>query len=185
MSEEVIQLCENVRSVRYKIGMGATDQLSLWRMINVISSHDLPSMRWSYLRLKSKAQDICQKTYGTTSLKQANTLVAIEELKDHYINNKNLDDQEIHQKMVEALAVEGFTAWIIHNAIKRNNDKTRKGLPFIGLGFLSLADAPSAQQAMRSSTQLNSTEASAGNTGSGHADDASTNRVMFDPVRDV
>lgn len=142
-------------------------------------------MRWSYLRLKSKAQDICQKTYGTTSLKQANTLVAITELRNHYINNKDSDDQEIHQKMVEALAVEGFAAWIIHNAIKRNNDKTRKGLPFIGLECLSVADARSAQQASQPSTQLTSTEASAGQTGTGHAEDTPTNRVMFDPVRNV
>ena len=111
--------------------------------------------------------------------------MAITELKDHYINNKDSDDQEIHQKMVEALAVEGFSAWIIHNAIKRNNDKTRKGLPFIGLECLSLTDERSAQQATQPSSQLNSTEASAGKTGIGHAEATSTTRVMFDPVRNV
>ena len=111
--------------------------------------------------------------------------MAITELWCNYINDKDSDDQEIHKKMVEALAVEGFAAWIIHNAIKRNNDKTRKGLPFIGLECLSLADARSAQQAMQPSTQLNSTEASAENTGTGHAEDTSTSRVMFDPVRNV
>ena len=40
----VIQLGENVRSVRYKIEMEATDYLSLWRTINVTSNHDLSSI---------------------------------------------------------------------------------------------------------------------------------------------
>lgn len=86
--------------------------------------------------------------------------------------------------MVEALAVEGFAAWIIHNAIKRNNDKARKGLPFTGLEYLSLADARSAQQARQPSNQLSSSESSAGKTVTGHADNT-TRRVIFDPVRNV
>ena len=40
-----VQLGEDVRSVRWKIGMEANDYWSLWRSINVISSHDLSSMR--------------------------------------------------------------------------------------------------------------------------------------------
>ena len=111
--------------------------------------------------------------------------MAITELRDHYSNNRDSHDQEIHQKVVQALAVDGFAAWIIHNAIKRKNDKTRKGLPFIGLECLSLADARSAQQAMQPSNQSSSNEASSGKTGTGHAPDNTTRRVMFDPVRNI
>ena len=111
--------------------------------------------------------------------------MAIRELQSYYINNKDSAPQEVHQKMVEALAVDGFAAWIIHNAIKRNNDKIRKGLHFIGLVCLSLADARSAQQAMQRSTSLHSTEASTGKTSTGHAEENTTSRVIFDPVRDV
>lgn len=110
--------------------------------------------------------------------------MAITEFRDHYVNNKDSHNQEIHQKIVEALAMEGFAAWIVHNAIKRNNDKTRKGLPFIGLECLSLADAGSAQQAIKPSNQLSSTGASAGKVGTGHAENA-TRKVMFDPVRNI
>ena len=59
-------------------------------------------------------------------LKQANTLLAINELRKYYANT-NSEDKEIHQMMVDALAVDGFAAWLVHNAIKRNNNKNRKG----------------------------------------------------------
>lgn len=61
------------------------------------------------------------------SLKQANTLSAIKELRNYYANKKESEDEEIHQKMSDALAVDGFAAWLVHNAIKRNNNKSRKG----------------------------------------------------------
>ena len=61
------------------------------------------------------------------SLKQANTLSAIKELRNFYVNNKESEDEEIYRKMLDALAVDGFAAWVVHNAIKRNNNRTRKG----------------------------------------------------------
>lgn len=78
--------------------------------------------------LKTKAQEICQKIYGNTSLKQANTLLAITEFKNYYVKNKASEDEETRQKVLEALAVSGFAAWVVHTAIKRNNDKHRRGL---------------------------------------------------------
>ena len=44
--------------------------------------------------------------------------------------------------MLEALAVEGFAAWSVHYAIKRNNYKDRKGLSSTDISVyeLSLAD---------------------------------------------
>ena len=59
-------------------------------------------------------------------LKQANTLLAINELRKYYANTDS-EDKGIHQMMVDALAVDGFAAWLVHNAIKRNNNKNRKG----------------------------------------------------------
>ena len=61
------------------------------------------------------------------SLKQANTLSAIKELRNFYVNNKESEDEEIHRKMLDALAVDGFAAWVVHTAIKRNNNRIRKG----------------------------------------------------------
>lgn len=60
------------------------------------------------------------------SLKQANTLLAINELRTYYANTDS-ENKEIHQKTLDALAVDGFAAWVVHNAIKRNNNKNRKG----------------------------------------------------------
>lgn len=84
-------------------------------------------------RPQSKAQEICQRTYGTVSLKEAKTLPAIKELKNYYLNEASEEDQDIRQDMLEALAVEGFAAWIVHYAIKRNNYKNRKGLSSTGI----------------------------------------------------
>ncbi|KAL9075975.1 MAG: hypothetical protein Q9161_001369 [Pseudevernia consocians] len=142
----VVQLGEDVRSVRWKIGMEANEYLSPWRLIN------------------TKAQEICQKTYGNTPLKQANTLPAITELKNYYVNNKESEDDETRQKILEALTVDGFAAWIIHNAIKRNNDKHRR-----------------AQQATQPSTPPNSS--GAGSTRGVESNASGT--AMFDPVRNI
>ena len=70
---------------------------------------------------QTKAQELCQKTYGNTPLKQANTLPAITELKTFYAQGNQPEDQETRQKIQEALVEDGFAAWIIPNAIKRNN----------------------------------------------------------------
>ncbi|KAL9125412.1 MAG: hypothetical protein Q9175_008081 [Cornicularia normoerica] len=139
-----VQLGEDVRSVRRKIGMEANDYLSLWRSLN------------------SKAQEICQRTYGTVSLKEAKTLSAIKELKNYYLNEDSEEDQDIYQKMIAALAVEGFAAWIIHSAIKRNNYKNRK----------AAQNPPNPADASASSKKGTTPEAAPG-------------KVIFDPVRNV
>ncbi len=71
-------------------------------------------------------------------MKEAKTLPAIKELKNYYLNEASEEDQD----MLEALAVEGFAAWSVHYAIKRNNYKDRKGLSSTDISVyeLSLAD---------------------------------------------
>lgn len=146
-----VQLGEDVRSVRRKIGMEANDYLSLWRLLN------------------GKAQEICQRTYGTVSLKEARTLSAIRELQNFYLNEESERDHDSRQKMVEALAVDGFAAWIIHSAIKRNNYKNRKA----------------AQQAIQPSTNpSNPAEASASSKKT-TSQEVAPGKVIFDPVRNV
>lgn len=148
-------------------------------------SDQVPSwLFFTHHSIAAKAQEICQRTYGKVSLKEANTHSAIKELKTYYVNNdKEAEDQEIRQKMIEALAVDGFAAWIIHNAIKRNNNKYRKGLLPVGLKCLQLANALLAQQAMQASTPPNPTETSAEETKTGNSE--GTSRAIFDPVRNI
>lgn len=130
---------------------------------------------------------ICQRTYyGTVSLKEAKTLLAIKELKNYCANEESEKDQESRQSMIEALEVHGFAAWIIHGAIKRNNNKNRKGLPFIDLVYRHLIYHPAAQQAMQPSTLTSSANTSAGECSrAANAVEVPPARGVFDPVRNV
>ena len=74
------------------------------------------------------------------SLKDTITLSAINELRDYYTTNPDAQestDPEIRQKVLDAFAVDGFAAWTVHNAIKRNNNRNRKGLRLEGLARVS------------------------------------------------
>ena len=79
-----------------------------------------------------------------------------------------------------------FAAWIIHNVIKRNNDKHWKDFSPIDLECLSLSDALSAQQATQSSTLSNTTGESAERTIKRGGSEANANsKVIFDPIRNL
>lgn len=60
-------------------------------------------------------------------LKGADTLLGIWELKEFYEQDKAAEGSS-RQKIVEALRVSGAAAWLIHNAIKRNHEKFKKGI---------------------------------------------------------
>ena len=55
-------------------------------------------------------------------------LEAIAELKDHFTANKGGHGEITSRKITDALRVSGAAAWLIHNAVKRNNDKYRHSL---------------------------------------------------------
>ena len=76
---------------------------------------------------QTKAQEISHRVNGTVPLKQAKTLVVIDELKGYWAEPKVQEDESARIKIVDALKVEGAAAWIVHNAVKRNYDKYRKG----------------------------------------------------------
>ncbi len=126
-------------------------------------------------------------------MKEAKTLPAIKELKNYYLNEASEEDQDIRQDMIEALAVEGFAAWIIHSAIKRNNYKNRKGLSSTDIRIyeLPLADLEyrlAAQQAMQPSNPppRKPVEASAGESSKkGTTEEVTPGKAIFDPVRSV
>ena len=103
--------------------------------------------------MQNKAQDICLAKYGNKPLKGVNAIEAIDELKDYY--NLNRDG---NQKLVAILQVKGAAAWIIHNAIKRNYDKHRKGS-----NSSSVSDLTHTQSANKSQTSTPKDDGSAGN----------------------
>ena len=56
------------------------------------------------------------------------TLEVIAELKDHFKSNKGGHGEITIRKIMDALCVSGAAAWLIHNALKRNNDKYKRSL---------------------------------------------------------
>ncbi|KAL9125620.1 MAG: hypothetical protein Q9217_005196 [Psora testacea] len=86
-----------------------TDYHAAWRAVN------------------TQAQIICHNTYGRIPLSQADTLPAIMQLKEHYSTNQDPQYEATYRKISEALEIEGFVAWLVHNALKRNYDKHKKG----------------------------------------------------------
>jgi len=77
---------------------------------------------------RQKATKICQSMYGNMSLKGTDTLPGILALKDHYVQAKGIEGPMEREKIVAALRVSGAGAWIIHNALKRDFEKYKKGI---------------------------------------------------------
>lgn len=120
-----IALGESVKSVRSKLGIESTDYHTAWGTLNVGAA-----LAWepSLTLQQRKAQEICLKRFGNIPLKEAGILGGIDELKDYYrLHVDPLKDGKTGSKILETLEVKGAAAWIIHNAVKRNYDKHRKG----------------------------------------------------------
>ena len=49
-------------------------------------------------------------------------------LKDYYAQAKGIEGLMEREKIVAALHMNGASAWIIHNALKRNFEKYKKGI---------------------------------------------------------
>ncbi len=81
----------------------------------------------SPLSSQTKAQEISHRMNGNVPSKQANTYSTIEELKAYFAEPKKGEEELARSKIVNALQVKGAAAWIVHNAVKRNKDKHRKG----------------------------------------------------------
>lgn len=75
------------------------------------------------MTLQDKSKEICERRYGNAPLK---TLPGILELREYYEQNQ-VAEGPMRQKIVEAFQVGGATAWLIHNAIKRNHERLKKG----------------------------------------------------------
>jgi len=81
-------------------------------------------------------------------------------------------DEMSWKKIREALNVQGTAAWVIHNALKRNFDKYRKGLE--------------AQQARVASEAVDGCIVKApGSTKEVEAGSSTSRKEMWDPVREV
>ncbi|KAL2048939.1 hypothetical protein ABVK25_010792 [Lepraria finkii] len=151
----MVSLGEDVRSVRSKIGMADTEYHSAWK------------------RLNTKAQEICQRRYGTRSAKVTNTLEAIAELKDHFALNRDQYGSLTSRKMAEAVQVRGSAAWLVHNALKRNNDKHKNSLK------RAAQQSPAAQSNV--SRSGNTVETGPSATGDSNA----VHDKMWDPIRNI
>ncbi len=66
---------------------------------------------------------------------------AIRELRSYYAKKEEPRNQDTRQKIPEALAVEGFAAWIIHTAIKRTNYRHQRKRFVVILPKMLLANA--------------------------------------------
>lgn len=76
--------------------------------------------------LQDKSKEICERRYANAPLKGTDTLPGILELREYYEQNQ-VAEGPMRQKILEALQVGGTTAWLIHNAIKRNHERLKKG----------------------------------------------------------
>jgi len=62
------------------------------------------------------------------SPQEAGIAAAADEFRDHYRDNEDpLNDAKIASKIAEVIQVPGAVAWFIHNAVRRNYDRQRKG----------------------------------------------------------
>jgi len=177
-----VGLGEKVDAVRAKVGLGDTDLLNAWRTVNVRACHFdgylFLSRSLSPLSSQTKAQEISHRMNGNVYSKQANTYSTIEELKAYFAEPKKGEDELARSKIVNALQVKGAAAWIVHNAVKRNKGKHRKGIASRFQNSLEgLLTIPKAQLDSANSQSGGGTRPSSG------VDNART--TMWDPARDV
>ncbi|KAG8532490.1 uncharacterized protein KY384_002367 [Bacidia gigantensis] len=59
-------------------------------------------------------------------VKAANATPAIRQLREYFDQNQDPEDDETRQRIRDALHLEGFAAWLVRTALKRNFDKARK-----------------------------------------------------------
>ena len=78
--------------------------------------------------LQVKAQEISHKINGSIPVKNAFTFATIQALKEYFAEPRNDIDETVRVSIVAALQTKGAAAWVVHNAIKRNYDKYRKGI---------------------------------------------------------
>lgn len=126
----IVSLGDDVRTVRRKIDMDDTQYHKTWRLLNVcrLSKHLSSTVcMGSLIGPQTSAQNICHDKYGYIALKNADTLPGILALKDHHAQNKGALDLNTHDKIMQVLQVGGMPAWVVHNAIKRNYEKQKKG----------------------------------------------------------
>ncbi len=120
---------DKVDEVRKKVGLDGLDLLNAWRTVNVkvCRLSGRPSSYILFL-LQKKAREISYDMNGNVPAKQANTYSAINGLKKYFAEPRDGGDEMARLKIVDALQVKGAAAWIVHNAVKRNYDKHRKGI---------------------------------------------------------
>ncbi|KAL6714249.1 hypothetical protein ACLMJK_007672 [Lecanora helva] len=146
----VVSLGDDVRTVRRKIDMEDSQFHGTWRLLN------------------TSAQRICHEKYGYIPLKDADTLPGILALRDLHENNKDDLDSNTHAKIMQALQVGGASAWIVHNAIKRNHEKHKKG-----------------SQLPKADSQVNADRMQLVKPGPSVATKKEPQKPMWDPARDI
>ena len=115
-----VKLGDTASGVKEKCGF-STDYYSAWKSLN------------------AKATAVCTEVCGNVPLNQADTAPAIAQLRTFYSSQPS-DNDISWRKIQEALEVDGAAAWIVHNAVKRNFEKQKRGFDAVLLITLPSAE---------------------------------------------
>ena len=119
-----IKLGDTASVVRDRCGISA-DYHSAWKSLNVEDLSSLSDSRADRGE-QNQAQAVCSEVCRNVSLNQADTAPAIAQLRTFY-SSKPRESDITWRKIQDALEVDGAAAWIIHNAVKRNYERYKRG----------------------------------------------------------